>query len=397
MRIPAIILLALLAPAASAQVPPPAYPPPPAGSYTPPNFSCTQDGAYTICYFGDNKQPITTPWNMTLDCTLAVNCPATVGFSLEWTGQAPIAFTAAGSDPNALAGIAAQFKGNAAVKTAFGADIVGYALVRVPMFQFFGSWPFCADPNLKAVDLGGFPLPASGNYFLGSPPCAAEVNPVIVFYRTLPAGMPWGGGSACPGIYFTADGPGGLADAKNVNPMLGQIICRFVANGGISLSFSGFDTIDLSAAHNTVASLPIVGAQTCRAFLSTSQAGIHAGQPYTPIDFDAASACPAGLLDVAHHQICPSSPGTYRVTAHLYVTGLATEAQVTINKNGAIFSYGAATGAGGSGEAIVLNNDTIPIAAGDCVGASGYAVGSGPFSFNAGPQFTSLTIERVGP
>lgn len=407
--------------------------PPPPGAYTPPGFSWSQDGAYTIIYLNDNRQPITEPTNVTLTCTPNVDCPAQVGFSYGWTGQPALSFlhtiVAGDTTASVLAGLATQYKGNATIQAAIGADIVGYALVRGNFFQFFQSWPFInQDP--VTTPLGGMNVSGGGP--------TLEVNPVIVMTRTNPNGRQHMAGDACGSIYYTADASA-AADAKNVSPMLGQIICRFQDANSIRLDFSSFAAVNFGGGTqlqvNGQPAGPIgqtgpAGPQgpqgppgtpggppgpqgpmgppgpsagpVCRAYSSTNQIVSHSGQPYTPVNIDAVTpgfetGC-GGILDGANHLIRPNVAGTYHVTARVYMTGSITSAQVPIYKNGGVYSYTVGAGTG-SAEALYVNSDDVPMnGTTDYLQVWGYAVlSSGNLTVNGGPALTTLSVARVGP
>jgi hypothetical protein len=250
-----LIFWLMLSTSALAQVPPPVFGPPPAGDFTPSNTFTTVDGAYTINYHGDAKQPITTPFSFQMTCTPNVNCPAQVGFTYAWTGQAPISFvhTIVAGDTNTtvLADISAQYKSTIPVRNMIGAAIQGYARVR-PLnapawFQIFQAWPFCQDPNISIAIIGGLQLAEGGGG------CALEVGEFDVYYRRFPDGMPCVPNSIVWAGFFTSDlaGPNGTilrADAKDVDPMLGLIVVRLkdCITGKLDIAYSA-DTISFSS------------------------------------------------------------------------------------------------------------------------------------------------------
>lgn len=383
--------------------------PPPTGQYTPPGVSWTQDGAYTIIYLGDNKQAITSPVTIGLNCAPNINCPDVVGFDYSWTGQSPIQLrhTIVPGDTAAtiFADIAAQFKNNPTIKAAIGADIVEYAHVRANVFQFFQSYPFVDDfsPSLSGV-LGMQYVPGDG---------ALEVNPVVVCYRQQPSGRQARAGDALCGIYFSADSPAGSMDAKNVHPMLGQIIARWIdpATGKIALSFSSFDTVSFNVP-NVIVNGQRLNTQAfsaiCRVFLAADQSGLPSSidpensSPYQRINFadvDSSIGCPGNLFEFSNNQITPKIGGAYRISAAGSLKGNITEAQLRFCKNGTDCLYAAGPSASRYNEVILNRSDVMRFnGTTDALTTDAWAaLSSGTFAIKAGSGLTSLSIERIAP
>jgi hypothetical protein len=144
---------------------------------------------------------------------------------------------------------------------------------------------------------------------------------------------------------------------------------------------------------------------SCRIYLNVDQTGV-ANSTHTKCNYDTVDFDPDSIADIAtNHRIQPKVPGTYRITARVWMTGTgAGEAVVSIAKNGTRTDSGFAQ-AGSNNETncpagcLMAMNGTsdymeatglLIITAGTVTFAAGPAAG-------AGPGLTALECHRVGP
>lgn len=120
-----------------------------------------------------------------------------------------------------------QWRSDAVVQAAIGADIVSYAWLRQATptywyFQFFQSWPFIQTgaPQISIYLSPG--ATAQGSFSMGGN--VLEANPYTSCGRTTIASgrSPQVGDSLC-GHYITGDAVGQPLDNRNVDPHYGQI------------------------------------------------------------------------------------------------------------------------------------------------------------------------------
>ncbi len=206
--------------------------PPPPGPYTPPSgVSSTQDDTYTILYV-TGRQLTTLASIVKLNCVPPA-CPPVLSwtYSFDYNGThyaKTFSHTYIAGDTvlSILNDFAAQFTADPIIQDVQG-DAINYAIVRAPVqeFEFFQRFPFV---NTSGPGAGNPIMTAGPGTVVSSGGKNLEIAPFIAFTRsTLADGVAPKAGDLIGGMYWVGDTLTVPADAKNVDPLLAQMIVQY--------------------------------------------------------------------------------------------------------------------------------------------------------------------------